>query len=32
MDLSLAISKEYHEFINIFHEEISIKILLKYRK
>jgi hypothetical protein len=32
IDLSLVILKEYYKFINIFHEEISIKALLKYRK
>ena len=32
IDLSLAIPKEYYKFINIFHDEINIKALLKYRK
>ena len=32
IDLSLAIPKEYYEFINIFQEEINIKALFKYGK
>jgi hypothetical protein len=32
MDLSLAIPKEYYEFINMFYKEMSIEALLKHRK
>jgi hypothetical protein len=32
IDLSLAIPKEYHEYINIFREEMSIKALLEHGK
>jgi hypothetical protein len=31
-DLSLRIPKEYYEYINIFHEEISSNILLEHKK
>jgi hypothetical protein len=32
MDLSLIILKEYYKYMDIFREEMSINILLEYRK